>query len=137
MNNRLYPFSEDYFKEHIHPHILSFKDGRGRPAKISDYQFFCAVLYVLRTAVAWRDLPGAYGSWHTIYTRFKRWSESGWFWKLLQNLQAKKLIKADFTWVDSTTITVHRHGSGALKKRKSMDWAWTQRFEHKNSLEFF
>ncbi len=64
MNNRLYPFSEDYFKEHIHPHILSFKDGRGRPAKISGYQFFCAVLYVLRTAVAWRDLPGA--SWHTI-----------------------------------------------------------------------
>jgi len=29
--------------------------------------------------------------------RFKRWSENEWFWQLLKVLQAKKLIKADFT----------------------------------------
>ena len=32
--------------------------------------------------------------------------------------QAKKLISVDFTWMDSTTIAVHRHGSGALKKKE-------------------
>jgi len=118
MNKRLYPFSEDYFKEHLNSYILSFKDGRGRPPLISNDEFFCGVLYVLRTGVSWRDLPECYGPWHTIYTRFKRWSEAGWFWKLLKELQAKKLIKVDFTWVDSTTIVVHRHGSGALKKKE-------------------
>lgn len=118
MNERFYPISRDYFQENIYPYLLEFKDGRGRPPLISDYDFFCAVLFVMRTGIAWRDLPDRYGSWHTIYTRFKRWSESGWFWKLLQGLQAKKLLNVDFTWVDSTTITVHRHGSGALKKRE-------------------
>ena len=118
MTKRHYPFSEEYFNEHLKTYILGLKDGRGRPSLISDYQFFCAVLYVLRTGVPWRDVPENYGSWHTIYTRFKRWSESGWFWKLLKVLQAKKLMKAEYTWVDSTTITVHRHGSGALKKEE-------------------
>jgi len=33
-------------------------------------------------------------------------------------LQVKKLVKVDFVWVDSTTIAVHRHGSGALKKKE-------------------
>jgi len=117
MNERFYPISKDYFKEHIHPYLLELKDGRGRPALISDYDFFCAVLFVMRTGISWRDLPDRYGSWHTIYTRFKRWSESEWFWKLLRRPQAKKLINVDFSWIDSTTIAVHRHGSGALKKK--------------------
>lgn len=117
MSKRLYPFSEEHFQKHIQPHIQNLKDGRGRRAKIQDYSFFCGALYVLRTGVPWRDLPDCYGPWHTIYTRFKRWSDSGWFWKLLQALQESKLLRANFTWVDSTTISIHRHGSGALKKR--------------------
>jgi len=118
MNRRFYPISKNDFKEHIYPCLLELKDGRGRPPSITDYDFFCAVLFVMRTGIAWRDLPAYYGCWHTIYTRFKRWSASGWFWKLLQRLQAKKLIKVDFTWIDSTTIAAHRHGSGALKKKE-------------------
>jgi transposase len=117
MNKRLYPISEDYFKNNIYCYLAEFKDGRGRPALIKDYDFFCAVLYVMRTGIPWRDVPEQYGSWHTIYTRFKRWSESGWFWKLLKILQTKKLMNVDFTWIDSTTVAVHRHGSGALKKK--------------------
>jgi hypothetical protein len=36
MNKRLYPISKEDFKEHIYPYLLEFKDGRGRPALISD-----------------------------------------------------------------------------------------------------
>jgi transposase len=122
MNKRLYPFSEEYFNQHLKSYIISLKDGRGRPSLISDYQFFCGVLYVLRTGISWRDIPDCYGSWHTIYMRFRRWSTSGWFWELLHILQAKKMMKVDFTWVDSTTIAVHRHGSGPLKK---METKWS------------
>ncbi len=70
----------------------------------------------MRTGISWRDVPQQYGPWYIIYTRFNRWSASGWFWKLLQILQAKKLMSTNFTWIDSTTIAVHRHGPGALKK---------------------
>jgi hypothetical protein len=44
MNKRLYPITEDYFKEHIYCHLVEFKDGRGRPALIKDYDFFCAIV---------------------------------------------------------------------------------------------
>ena len=116
MNQRLYPIKESYFVREIEPYIVAHNKRPGRPEQISHYQFFSAVLYVLRTGISWRDLPTCYGGWHTIYTRFKRWSENGLFWHLVYQLQQKKKVLIDFTWIDSTTVLLHRHGSGSLKK---------------------
>jgi transposase len=124
MNSRYYPLEEADFVKNIEPYIRTHYKRPGRPAVISNYQFFCAVLYVLRTGLSWRDLPPCYGSWHTIYTRFKRWSENGLFWGLVYQLQQAKKITVDISWIDSTTIGIHRHGSGALKKRPSGDRSW-------------
>lgn len=88
----------------------------GRPTKVSNYNFFCGVLYILRTGVSWRDLPAEYGNWHTIYTRYKRWSEKGFFWKLLYYLQSLKEIAIDISFIDGSIVPLHRHGGGALKK---------------------
>ncbi len=74
-----------------------------------------------------------YGEWHTIYTRFKRWSENGLFWFLVYQLQQKKKITVDINWVDSTTISIHRHDSGALKKRTSIHRSRSQRSWHQDS----
>lgn len=117
MRDRQYEIQEGYFKQEIEPYIEMHNKRPGRPEKINHYQFFCAALYILRTGIPWRDLPACYGNWHTIYTRFKRWSENGLFWHLVYQLQQQKKIKIDFTWIDSTTVSVHRHGSGSLKKR--------------------
>ena len=97
MDSRLFPLSPEYFSEVIEPLIVSHYKKPGRPPKTSHYNFFCGVLYVMRTGVSWRDLPPCFGVWHTIYTRFKRWSENGLFWSLLYTLQQKKKVKADFT----------------------------------------
>ena len=78
-DKRKYPINERRFKELIEPFLEREKKKSGRPTKVSHYKFFCGVLYVLRTGVSWRDLPGEYGVWHTIYTRYKRWSENGFF----------------------------------------------------------
>ena len=118
MNDRFYPISKEKFDEIVLPLIVSFQNRSGRPTLISHYTFFCAIFYVLRTGVSWRDVPTEFGSWHTIYTRFKRWSESGLFWDLLYRLQQNKQIKVDIAWVDSTTIALHRHGGGSLKKKR-------------------
>lgn len=117
MDSRLFPISEEFFNQSIEPLIRLHYRRPGRPPKEGHYHFFCGVLYVLRTGIAWRDLPKCYGRWHTIYTRFKRWSEKGIFWSLVYELQQKKrVLKVNFTWIGSTTVGIHRHGSGCLKK---------------------
>lgn len=113
---RKYPISQSKFEELVEPIIQEEKQKLGRPNKVSNYKFFCGILYVLRTGISWRDMPLEYGSWHTLYTRYKRWSQKGFFWSLLNKLQAAKEIVLDVVFVDSSTVPLHRHGSGALKK---------------------
>ena len=116
---RKYPLSRDRFEELISPLISKNRKKLGRPAKVSHYHFFCGVLYILRTGVSWRDLPKDYGHWHTIYTRYKRWSENGFFWSLLYHLQSQKKVFIETVFVDGSIIPLHRHGGGALKKKRS------------------
>lgn len=117
MKDRFFPLSEQSFKEHVIPLIYSHHKRPGRPPKIGYYVFFCAILYVLRTGISWRDVPVCFGKWHTLYMQFKRWSENGLFWSILYQLQQNKQVQLDIVWVDSTTVNVHRHGGGALKKK--------------------
>ncbi|MBQ2175118.1 MAG: transposase, partial [Alphaproteobacteria bacterium] len=38
-----------------------------KPPEISNYQFLCALLYMIENGCKWRALPKKYGKWHTIY----------------------------------------------------------------------
>ena len=66
--------------------------------------------------MSWRDLLSEYGNWYTIYTRYKRWSENGFFWHLLYHRQSVKQLLMDIVFVDGSIVPLHRHGGGALKK---------------------
>jgi transposase len=112
MNKRLYPIDELWFNFHVNPLIMNCYSKAGRPKTISNYQVFCALLYVLRTGIAWRDLPPCYGSWHSIYLRFKKGSDRGIWWHIIITLQKLKKIKMAIVLADSTTFKVHRHGGG-------------------------
>lgn len=119
MDNRLYPIEEEVFNRSILPIIVRHTTGSGgRPPKVSHYVFFCALIKMLSVSVPWRDCPKEYGPWHTIYTRFKRWSEKGILWNIFFELKQKKAIELDIVFIDSTTIKVHRHGLGAPKKKR-------------------
>ena len=111
-DKRLYPLEKSYFMHEIDPLIKSCYSSAGRPQKVSNYNVFSAMLYVLRTGVSWRDLPKCYGYWHTIYLRFKKGSDRGIWWKILLTLQKNKLLKLNVVLSDSTTIKMHRHGGG-------------------------
>ncbi|MDR1318915.1 MAG: transposase, partial [Treponema sp.] len=76
-NKRLYPISEELFNQKVLPIIEGDYIRKGRPPKISHYQVFCGILYILRPGCPWRDLPEAYGYWHVIYDRFSRGSGRG------------------------------------------------------------
>jgi transposase len=112
MDTRLFPVSIEFFNINIKPLIKNGYSKAGRPASISDYHVFCAMLYVLRTGVSWRDLPNCYGHWHRVYQRFKRSSDRGVWWKILLHLQSHKKIRMNIVLADSTTFKVHRHGGG-------------------------
>ena len=112
MDTRLYPLSQAFFDQYILPLIEGNYIWKGRPPTISHYKVFCAILYVLRTGVPWRDLPACYGRWHAIYLRFKRGSERGLWWHILITLQQRKHLTLNVVLVDSTTFKVHRHGGG-------------------------
>lgn len=112
MDGRLFPVKPEFFNKHIKPLIENGYSKAGRPPKISDYYVFCAMLYVLRTGVSWRDLPSCYGHWNHVYQRFKRSSDRGVWWKILLALQGKKKLTMNVVIGDSTTFKVHRHGGG-------------------------
>ena len=72
-----------------------------------------AILWLARSGAAWRDLPERYGSWETVYTRFKKWDEQHVFEEIFSILS----IDADYQdlSLDSTSIKAHEHSAGAKK----------------------
>jgi len=112
MDKRLYPVTEAFFNAQVLPLIIRHYSRAGRPRRVSHYQVFSALLYVLRTGIAWRDLPACYGYWHTVYLRFKKGSDRGLWWGIFIALQQHKKITMNIVLADSTTVKVHRHGGG-------------------------
>ncbi len=79
------------------------------------------MIWILCSGAPWRDLPGRYGSWKTVYDRFRRYRIDGFFEVLLQKLQVtlneQGLIDFDLWHVDSTTVRAHKSAGGAGLKR--------------------
>ncbi|MFI9564079.1 transposase, partial [Streptomyces rishiriensis] len=46
-------------------------------------------MFVLRTGVAWREMPAEFGPWPTVYGRFRVWRNAGVFTALLEGLIAE------------------------------------------------
>ena len=65
---------------------------------------------MVRTGVGWRDLPGAFGPWQTVYSCFRAWSRSGLWQTLLRGLSAAR--DDEHLLIDSTAVRVHAHGAG-------------------------
>jgi transposase len=88
---------------------------------MSNLQLVNAILYVTENGCKWRALPKSYGNWHTVYVRMNRWSKNGVLQRLFEGLQQENIIciRMEAICLDSTTVKVHPHGTGALKKAES------------------
>ncbi len=86
------------------------KKQGGRPTK-DNRTMLNAMLWIARTGAPWRDLPEYYGSWKTVYTRFRRWQMSGVWEQILDHIS----IEPDFenVMIDATIVRVHQHGARA------------------------
>ncbi len=95
------------------------RSGRkGKPWR-SHCDVLNGIFWILGTGAPWRDLPERYGPWKTVYDRFRRWSKSGLFQKILDTLEAQarraERIDFEFSAVDGSNVRAHRCAAGALK----------------------
>jgi transposase len=78
--------------------LLPPRNRTGRP-RADDHRTLSAILYVLRTGCAWRDLPEKYGDDATVHRRLQRWQREG-------------------VWQH-----IHRTVLGMLERIKRIDWS--------------
>ena len=67
------------------------------------------MIYIMRTGCPWRDLPADYGPWSSVYTRWRRWNQTG-IWQRLIRVLARK-ARGRLRFLDASHIKVHQDGS--------------------------
>jgi transposase len=70
---------------------------------------FEAMVFILRTGIPWRDLPAHYGPWNSVYTRWRRWCQSG-LWKRLLAVLARN-ARGRLRFLDASHVKVHQDAS--------------------------
>src|SRR3954467_10166148 len=77
----------------------------GQPPVLPDRMSFEAVLYLARTGIPLRDLPGEFGAWDAVDHRFRRWVASGALARLFESLTADpQRDEVRRVFVDSTVV---------------------------------
>lgn len=103
----------------MEPHCLGKITDPGRTG--GDGRLFLeAVLWIARTGSPWRDLPGSFGNWNTVFKRFREWVKRDVFKRIFDALSGEPDM--EYAMIDATIVKVHRHGQGAkggLKVRLS------------------
>ena len=82
--------------------------------------FLDAVLWMARTGAPWRDLPGSFGLWNTVWKRFSRWAKKG-TWEIVFGVLAQDDPDLEYVSIDGTIVRAHQHsagGKGGLKSRR-------------------
>ncbi|MGI8968107.1 MAG: transposase [Chloroflexota bacterium] len=61
--------------EQIAP-LLPPPKKQGRPT-VDSYPLLAGILWIMRTGAPWRMMPAEFGHWHTAYSRYQDWQQSG------------------------------------------------------------
>jgi transposase len=106
--------NDDQWKR-VSVHIIGDERTRGSSGR-DNRMFVEAVVWIVRTGSPWRDLPGVFGEWNSVFRRFSRWSRKG-VWR---RIFAAMADDPDFEYliVDSTIIRAHQHAAGAKRGLK-------------------
>jgi transposase len=86
---------------------------------------FDGVIWRFRTSSQWREMPGEFGQWPTVYGRFRIWRDAGVFTALLEGViaEAARQGQTDLSLVsvDSTTARTHHDAAGMCIGKEVMD----------------
>ncbi len=104
--------------------LLPGKAGDPGRTAADNRLFLEAVVWIARVGAPWRDLPGLFGNWNSVFKRFRRWAQKGVFEELFKRLSWNNDF--EYATIGGTIIRVHQHGAGAkggLKIRPLADRA--------------
>lgn len=86
------------------------RDQRGRPWKPARL-VLDAIIWVLRTGAAWRDLPDCYPAYQTCHRRFQLWVADGTFAQLVTYLaQEFGIGLGDESFIDGSYVPARKGG---------------------------
>ncbi len=94
--------------------FLPGREGHVGGTAADNRLFVEAVLYRYRAGIPWRDLPGRFGDWQSVWQRFDRWAKSGVFDRIFKTLAEDH--DNEYMMLDSTIVRAHQHSAGARKK---------------------
>ena len=85
---------------------------QGRPRK-DNRIIMNGIVWLARSGAPWRDLPERYGSWKTVYSRFRKWIDDG----ILDNIFRILSLEAELEElsIDASIIQAHQQSAGAKK----------------------
>ena len=95
--------------ERMAPLIIGRPDQKGSTGR-DNRMFVEGVLWIVRTASPWRDLPQAFGDWNSVFRRFSRLSLKGVWWRIF----AAVSDDPDFEYL----IIEFHHRAGASARRR-------------------
>ena len=97
--------------EQLEPLLPTEGSPRGGRPPGDTRNFLNAVHWILRSGAPWRALPCNFGSWKTVYSRFRRWQQRG-FWNAILAVLAKE-ADMETVMIDGSYIHAHKHSAGA------------------------
>jgi transposase len=99
------------------------QSGRGRPPQVSHRAAGEGIWPILRTGTPWRDVPQAYGAWHTIDLRWQRWGERGVWGNMRMRLKRLKRSALQRVCRAATVVRAHQQAAGAPKTKATQPLA--------------
>ncbi len=109
MTARRYALRDDQW-ERI-KNLLPGREGTVGVTAKDNRLFVEAVLYRYRAGIPWRDLPERFGDFRVVHTRFSRWSKTGVWKRVFQDLANE--ADNEYAMIDSTIVRAHQHSAGA------------------------
>lgn len=86
-----------------------FPQRRGPRCEVADRRFVEAVIWTARTGAPWRDLDGRFGTWKSVYNRFRNWAHRGWWAELFHGVEIEEEIASI---LDASIVRAHQDAAG-------------------------
>ena len=76
------------------------------------------IVYRYRTGMPWRDLPGEFGPWQTVWKRHRRYAADGTWDRVLARIVAEADAAGKVDWRVSVDATITRAHQQATNTRR-------------------